>query len=279
MTRVELAFDLHVIAEKGFVDRDDVDRLRNGVFHQGVVSPDEAKALFWLNECVASGVPEWPAYFAEALSDHFVHHQWPQDYMDDAGADRLASVILRDGRIASANELELLVRVIEQSVSTPDSLVLFALGEVRAAVFTGHGPTRDESAPAPGTITDAEVAVAERVIHALARQGCPSVSRAGAEILFDLNRQLSAASDISGWSRVFVNAMASYVLAGRSPQPQAATAVSANCRTSQAESAWLVSRIGHDGALLTNERELLNYIGSQADQIHPELEALIARAA
>lgn len=289
MYRVEVPHAIHTIAEKGFVDRDDVAQLRLQVFVQGVVSPQEAEAMFWLNECTAKGVPEWGAYFASALCDHYVHHQWPQGYVDEASGERLATRILRDGRIAGANELELLISIIEESSSTPEQLVLFALGEVRATVFTGAGPTRKGVPAEPGVITREEVSLVERVIYGLAAQGCPAVSRAGAEILFDLNRKISAVGNPPGWSGLFINAIASYVLAGRAWQaPQSAdTEMSAPAqatpavahKTSEAEATWLVSRIGQDGEPSGNERELLQYIGREADQIHPALEALIARAA
>ncbi|MHA1524945.1 MAG: hypothetical protein ACTSY1_11190 [Alphaproteobacteria bacterium] len=291
MYRVDLPHALHLIAEKGFVDCDDVAQLRLQVFPQGVVSPDEAQALFWLNECTSAGVPEWSEFFASVLSDHFVHQQWPQGYIDDAGVDRLATCILRDGRIAEAKELELLVSIIENSSATPEQLVLFVLGEVRATVFTGMGPTRKGEALDPGVITQGEITLVERVIYGLAAQGCPAVSRAGAEILFDLNRKIAGVITPPGaeipreWSKLFVNAIAGYVLAGRAWQAPKATgaAPTADCAvariTPETEAGWLVNRLGHDGPICANERDLLAYIGREADQIHPALEALIAQAA
>lgn len=213
MDRYFLPRGIQEIAEKGRIDDSAVRLLRTQIYRDGIVSPDEAETLFWLNEACPEGSSDWTDFFAQALTDYLVDQTDPAGYVSDDAGEWLAARILRDGRIDSHTELELLVRLIEQAIGVPQKLVLFAMGEVRSSVLTGSGPVRDAAVLKPGVIGDAEVTLLSRVLYGLGSEGNMAVSRLEAELLFDLNDAIVDAENPHAWADLFVKAIANHIMA------------------------------------------------------------------
>lgn len=209
---VELSSRLQAIADKGRVSAEDVLHLRRQVFVDGVVCEAESNELFALADKAPDGDREWPAFFVEAQSLYLVNHQEPKGYVDQAQADVLIRKIAGDGRVETALELELLVKVLEIATRVPESLVHFALDAVKQMVMSGEGATKHGEA-SPGVITASDVAYLRRILYAGAGAGQVGITQREAELLFDLNDATIAAENDPAWSDLFVKAIACFLMA------------------------------------------------------------------
>lgn len=214
MTDAELPPELAVIAETGSLTSDDVLTMRGKFYKDGVVSADEAKNLFFLNQkCVAKDTA-WNDFFIEALTDYVVLQAEPEGYVTVENADWLIERISLDGRVETASELELLVNVLDMSRWSPVRLVAFALDQVKQAVIDGNGPVGNGQNLVAGTIGEAEVDLLRRILYAFGGDEAISISRDEAEILFDINDATKNAKNDPSWTDLFVKAIANHVLAG-----------------------------------------------------------------
>lgn len=197
---------------QGRITVDDALTLRRSVFRDGGIAEAEAERLFALDEAISDKAPEWTVLFLEALTDYLVRQAEPRGYVSDANAAWLVAMISRDGLVKSASELELLLRVIEAASRSPESLELFALAQVKAAVLLGNGPLADGGTLTPGVIGPDEVALVRRVLYAHGGTEGIGISRAEADMLFDLNDASSEAENCNEWSDLFVKAISNHLM-------------------------------------------------------------------
>lgn len=278
MFELRLPPEVQAMGEKGYVSSADVRQLRQHIYADGLVSPHDANAVFWLNEACPKGDAEWHDFFVEVMTDHFVNQQRPHGYLDEGNADFLARRILRDGRVCSATELELLVSVIEKAAFVPEKIRMLVLEEVRTAVVDGEGLLRGGKRLTPGVIVAAEVELLGRVVHGLASDGNVHVSRAEAELLFDLNDAIVGSEGHSEWRKLFVGAIANHVMAARTWQVP-------SWETAERREAFLDERDGVMGFLarvassrLSDTLKALKQSADGAAARQRELEARIAGA-
>jgi len=205
---------LQRMAGVGRISAEDVLTLRRKVFVDGVVQPHEAEWLFALNDTCHDNAPEWPVFFVEALVDYTVHQAEPHGYVSPENGKWLVDRISRSGVVKTRTELELLLKVLEQSRKSPDSLVGFALSQVKVAVVEGSGPVRSGASLQPGRIGKPEVEILRRILYASGGDGNIAVTRTEAELLFDINDATRDADNDPDWADLFVKATANHLLAG-----------------------------------------------------------------
>ncbi len=201
------------ISKSEKISADDVLTLRREVFADGVVSDMEAEGVFHLNDTCADQCGEWHAYFVEALSDYIVVQAEPRGYVSESNASWVMKRVERDGHIETQSELELLMKILDKAKSSSENLVAFVLNEVKRGVLEGEGPVGAGRELAPGVIGEAEVEMLRRVLYAFGGDGNIAVSRAEAEVLFDLNDATSEADNHASWSDLFVKAVANFLMA------------------------------------------------------------------
>ena len=148
----------------GSVSPEELLGLRREAWSNGIITQDEAEALFALNDGLTTRSAEWVDAFVEALTEHMIAGGNPRGYIGQAQADWLVTQIDRDGRIESLAELELIARLFEKANGAPDSLRAYALHQIEQAVLTGVGPTRDGGALEAGNVTEAECRLLRRFI-------------------------------------------------------------------------------------------------------------------
>lgn len=165
------------------------------------VSAEEAEGLFALDECVADAAPEWRAFFLEAMTDYVVRQQAPEGYVDAEKAKWLVERVTRDGRLKSATELELLVRVLEAADSAPPQLSAFVIRQVARAAAADASP-----------ISKAETEFLRRVVFACGGAGGIAVTKAEAAALFDLNDAAKGRANDPAWGEFFARAVANAIL-------------------------------------------------------------------
>lgn len=197
----------------GKVTAGDVSHLRRAYYGgNGCITADEAAFLFKINEACEAADEAWPKLFVEALCDHVVYQAEPRGYVSEENADWLIERISHNGVVAKACELELIIKIMETAADCPQSFEQFALAQVKAAVLTGAGPTRHGLKLAPGVIGEAEVDVLQRIVHAHGGGRGIAVSKAEAEVLFDIADATAGAANHPAWTEFFVKAIANCIM-------------------------------------------------------------------
>ena len=201
------------IADKGTISAEDVLSLRREVFTDGVVCEAEAEMLFGLNEACTAADDAWGEFFTEALTDYLVHQAQPEGYISESNAKWLMQRIAQDGKVDTQTELDLVVRVLDKAQSSPEALVAFVLEEVKRGVLEGEGPVGRGRDLKPGVIGEAEVELLRKILYSFGGDGNIAITKAEAEVLFDLNDATSEADNHPSWSDLFVKAVANFLMA------------------------------------------------------------------
>jgi hypothetical protein len=261
------------IAARGSIKDTDVAKLRRNYYADGSISRDEAEALLALNEACPVQDPAWSQCFIEMITDYLVDQAAPEGYLTSENAAWLSERIAKDGKVERKTELELLVNVLDKARWAPQSVVRFALEQVRRAVIEGEGPLRAGAARVePGRVSRADVELLRRILYAFGGDGNLAITQAEAEILFDINDATADADNDPSWPDLFVKAIANCVMAasGYAVPPR---------EVALRQEAWLDSRGNlSPGAMLANMatglKTLLGFYRQQDTE-----EAAIARLA
>lgn len=206
----------------GHVSEDDVITLRRYIYGDMAVSLAEGAALFKLNNAGLDCAGTWYELFPEAVGDILVHQARPEGYVSEENADWLIGQITANGHVCTRTELEALLHVLEKAREAPERLQQFALKAVADSVISGKGVTRSGNELKPGVIADGEVELLRRVLYAGASSRGIAISKAEAEVLFDLNDTTIEAENAPAWSELFAKAVANYLMAmsGFTPPPR-----------------------------------------------------------
>jgi hypothetical protein len=143
------------------ISDDDVVSLRRWVWRDGLINRNEAEAILSINVGVTEPTTAWTDFFVETLAVWLVDQQEPRGYVCDADADWLLRHLARaDGRQTRA-DLELLVRIEEKALSTPECLRTFALAamERAAAIDPAEQAWLDARVQADGKVAPYEQAL------------------------------------------------------------------------------------------------------------------------
>jgi hypothetical protein len=200
------------VASAKTIGADEVLRLRRDVFKDGVVSRGEAESLFSLDASSSEKSPEWTDFFLEALTDYVLYQEQPEGYISQETANWLMAAVSHDGKVDTASELELLVRLLEKARSAPASLASYTLKQVANAVLHGSGPLARGGQLRQGRISKEEVDLMRRILHASGGEANVAVTRAEAEVLFMLNDGTADAANDPSWTDLFVKAIANSML-------------------------------------------------------------------
>jgi hypothetical protein len=201
------------ICRRGSVREGDVRELRALYFGETPLLGSDADAIFEIHAACAVKDPAWQAFFIEAITDYVVDSAEPRGYINTANADWLIERIARDGQIETGTELEILVRVIDKARWSPESLVKFALNAVKDAVVSGQGAARAGGDGEPGVVTNDDVELIRRIIYSFGGDGHIAVTRAEAEVLFEINDLTAEKTDNAQWTELFVKAITGVVMA------------------------------------------------------------------
>ena len=235
---------IEAIISEGRISAETVRHLREEVFRDGATDRREAQAIFQLDHTCSDKDPEWSRLYVDALTDYFVWKSVPKKYIDDANAAFLIEQVTRDGRITSDTELELLVNVVHWAVACPERLALLALEAVRDSVLNPDAAAYAKGRHA-GVVDRADVELMAKVIYAGGGEGGFTVTRAEAEILFELNDKSDERGNDQTWRDLFVKGVANFLMF-----PKAAPSVP-SAEEALRRQAWLKERRGI-GELLTS---------------------------
>src|SRR5215207_3382474 len=151
------AVSISEIKARGSIKDADVLKLRRNYYDDGQITAEEADIIFALNDACPVQDPAWADCFVETITDYIVEQAKPEGYLTTDNANWLIQRISRDGRVESKTEMELLVSVLDRARWSPQSLVAFALAQVKDAVLNGSGPLRSGTLLEPGVVSKADV--------------------------------------------------------------------------------------------------------------------------
>lgn len=200
----------------------DAEQLRRDIFSDGATDDVEAEAVFRLDQECTEKDESWPRLYVDALTDYFVWQSTPRGYVDEAHARFLTQRILRNNRIESTTELELLVNIVHWAESVPPELAELVLFAVRESVLepdeAAYGRGRR-----PKVIDAVDVELIKRAIYAPATLGGITVTRLEADVIFDLNDATIASENDPSWKQLFVYAIGNHLMFPRphTPPPSA----------------------------------------------------------
>jgi hypothetical protein len=207
------AVSIAEIKARGSIKDADVLKVRRNYYDDGLITAEEADAIFALNDACPVQDPAWADCFIETITDYLVEQAEPRGYLTAENAQWLIERIAGDGRVETKTELELLVNVLDKARWAPQSLVRFALDQVKGAVIEGSGPLRSGKTLEPGRVCEAEVDLLRRILHSFGGDGNIAVTRPEAEVLFDIDAATAGADNHPGWTDLFVKAIAGCVMA------------------------------------------------------------------
>lgn len=199
------------LCSKGEITAEDVLQLRGQVFPDGVVSNDEADAVFKLDQSCSAKAPEWTRFYVDVLTDFFVWQSDPRGYVSEPLAARLIEEIERDGHVDAASELELLINIVHWCTQCPESLALLALDAVRESVLSPATACYGSNRP-PAVITPNDVELIRKVIYAPGSPGGFTVTRSEAELLTTLDKATDAEENAATWPDLFAKAVANALM-------------------------------------------------------------------
>ena len=200
------------IKARGSIKDADVLKLRRSYYDDGHITAEEADALFALNDACPVQDPAWADCFVETITDYIVDQTQPEGYLTAANAAWLIERVANDGRVETKTELELLVNVLDKARWAPQSLVTFALQQVKYAVVTGSGILRNGKQLGPGVVTEGDVDMLRRILYAYGGDGSIGVTQPEAEVLFDIDAATADADNHPAWRDLFVKAIANCVM-------------------------------------------------------------------
>lgn len=203
---------LQRILASGKITAGDVLAIRQAIYPDGVVGVIEAEWLFELNAACPAQDRAWADLFVEALTDQVVWQVEPAGYVTDKDAAWLIARVDKDGAVASATEMELLLNILETARECPAALTTYVLRQVKQAVLTGAGPLRSGRTLAPGVVDAADVEILRRALYAAGGQRSLAVTRDEAEVLFDISDATAAAANDPAWADLFVKALANHIM-------------------------------------------------------------------
>jgi hypothetical protein len=300
------------------ITAEDVVALRRHYFADNAISLREGEELFALGERIGDAdCHEWHQFFSEAITLLLVEQIEPRGYLSDANAEWFIARIKADGHILIKSEFETLLRVMERAREVPDKLAAFALGLVKDIILNGDGVAITGEKHEPGIVTAADVAALRRTLFVASSEGFGSVTRAEADVLFDIADATARADNDPSFDDLFARAIGNHLLSGqgrRAPDRKEAlrrqawlderrplrTGIAATLRglvfgkrettveptpapvteiVTSEEAAWLKGRIHYDGKVGSAERALLAFLRDEAAEIDPSLDAVIAEAA
>jgi hypothetical protein len=271
------------ILEANKIETGEALALRRWFYGDGVVHVDEAEAMFQANAALAGRDPEFNRLFIEILTDFVVYQQLPTGRVSAEQAGWLMDQMGGpDGQVETVSEIELLVNIMEEANEIPANLAAFALAQVKHAAITGEGPTARGRVHYSRTIDTADVDLLSRMLAVAGGSSGAAVTRAEADVLFDIADTCESVATDNGWERLFVRAIANHLLGSSAPRRQALRAAPAAGSAEQADlpangasgfvasrlddagASWLASRIHRDGQVTRAERALLAFVNETA---------------
>ena len=181
------------ICRRGSVRAADVAMLQRALARPATLSATDAEALFRIHAATRVQDATWSDFFIDTLTDYIVRELEPAGYVTSGHAGWLIARVSTAGRVRSKTEHDLLLNIIDKARWVPESLMVFAMSQVRDAVITGGGPLRAAGAGAAGQIALAEIEQFRRLLFSYGADGAAALTGAEVDLLIDIDDALTQA--------------------------------------------------------------------------------------
>ena len=198
-------------AADGAISPQELLTLRQEGWGDGIITREEAEALFAINNVLEERDEEWCNFFVETIGEFVLNGTDPRLQCNAEEAEWLIRQVDHDGVIESVVELETIVRIIERAENVTDRLKNYVLEQVEKEVLAGTGPTRCGGDLSDTHITSAECKILRRVIFASGGHGPAAVSRFDAEMLFRLKDETKAEENSPEWDDLFLDGVSNFL--------------------------------------------------------------------
>jgi len=187
-----MSFDIKALAEKiehlGQISSGDAIKIARCIYADGVVSREEAEALFRMNDKLSGKDADWDLQFVETIKDFVVTVEAPLGWVTEEEGDWLIEQIGKDGLVKLGSELDLLVEILRKATGAPLALSRYALRCVC------------ERVRAQGRALSEDVERLRYLLYASSGEGQAWVSRHEATELFRLNDDICNAKNDPSWN-------------------------------------------------------------------------------
>lgn len=191
----------------------DVLALRRIIYgNDGHVDQREAEALFSIEHARTGHCAEWSQLFVEALSDYLINQVAPSGYLSEENASWVIAHVKRRKMPSTDGDLALIVNVIENARDVPLSFSAFALQIAKEAVIYGDGPDARGRDHGAGRVTEADVAILQRILWGAGSEGLLAVSREEAEALVAIADATTGADNDPVFDDLFARAIGNYLI-------------------------------------------------------------------
>ena len=257
MSNTNASLIIESVMAKQIIETSETSALRRWFYGEGLLSEADAEALFHVNAALRAANPDFDRLFVETLTDFIVYRQRPTGRITPGKAEWLIGMLGGPGNLLDTHaELELLVCVLEEAHEVPANLAAFALAQVKHAAITGEGPAARGRVHFSRTVDAADVGLIDRMLHKGGNGNGIAVSRAEAEILFEIAEACTGNND-EAWDALFVEAIAGHVVQTGRPGP---SQYFRDLTPDPGTVEWLDARIHSDGQVSPAEQTLLNFI-------------------
>ncbi|QFT76427.1 hypothetical protein [Erythrobacter sp. THAF29] len=198
-------------AVDGVVTPEELLSLRRQGWGDGIITREEAEAIFAINNVLTERGDEWCNFMVEAIGEYVLNGTKPRLQCSRDEAEWLIAQVDHDGVVESFAELECLVRIVERAENVPEVLKNYVLEQVEREVMTGTGPTRCGGELAATHITSAECRILRRVIFASGGYGPAAVTRFDAELLFRIKDATLEDENAGEWGDLFVDGVSNFL--------------------------------------------------------------------
>lgn len=263
-TNVDLLALETEIQQSGEISAQDVLALRRSAYKDGEIKKDEADLVLRLNRLARNADPAWDQFYVEALTDYFYWQRDDSAQLDEKDAELLISWISEDGRVDDRNEIKLLINIMSRSKGCPERLRHFVLNAIKESVLHSGEALYDNGVRQPGVVDEDDVTMIRSVIYGLGSEGGIAISKAEAELLFEINGQTATSKNTPSWQQLFVKAVTMFLLyKGDSPE-----------EIDEDEAFWLESQIAEGRSCYRNEVALFDYLENETGGLPPRLQSL-----
>ena len=206
------------VKQSGCITSSSVEYLSQVFLEEDYVSEITADILLDIHHSILFADSSWHEFFVQVLTDYVVFDMMPEGYVTVDNANWLIDNISYNGRVETLTELELLVNILEEATWSPETLIHFALTQVKNAVAHGTGTLREGTTIGVGMLLDSEVHLLRRMLTAFGGEGNVAITKNEAELMFDINDAAVNVQNHVAWSELFIKTIANHVMAASNYQ-------------------------------------------------------------
>ncbi len=198
-------------AADGQVTSEEILALRRQGWGDGIITREEAEALFEVNNALETRDDEWCDFFVEAIGEFVLNGTQPRLQCNTEESEWLIAQVDHDGVVDSFVELETMVRIIERAENLATQLKDYVIAQIEREVLSGTGPTRHGGDLSATHISSAEARILRRVVFSSGGYGPAAVNRFEAEMLFRLKDATLSDENAPEWDDLFLDGVSNYL--------------------------------------------------------------------